>query len=80
MTSFLNFQMNLGIWIILAVIIVIIIICIVYCIYNGNCCTKKDEKQSPDPTDPNRPIYQSAPTKEVDNPPQQEIAKEDNPV
>ena len=74
--------MNLGIWIILAVIIVIIIICIVYCIYNGNCCTRKDEKQSPDPTDPNRPIYQSAPTKEVDNPAQtnQEIAKEDNPV
>ena len=72
--------MNLGIWIILAVIIVIIIICIVYCIYNGNCCTRKDEKQSPDPTDPNRPIYQSAPTKEVDNPAQTEVAKEDNPV
>lgn len=38
-------QMNIGIWIILAVIVVIIIICIVYCIYNGNCCKKKSEKE-----------------------------------
>jgi len=49
-------QMNIGIWIILAVIVVIIIICIVYCIYNGNCCKKKNEKE-----------YEPTPTNDVEN-------------
>jgi len=49
-------QMNIGIWIILAVIVVIIIICIVYCIYNGNCCKKKSEKE-----------YEQAPSNDVEN-------------
>ena len=52
----LPFQMNIGIWIILAVIVVIIIICIVYCIYNGNCCKKKSEKE-----------YEQAPSNDVEN-------------